>query len=189
MIRFFITIALVGLFTFKTNAQDSVAKNTTSEKYIKEAVEFLTIVKKKELADSAFTLVDVPKYTCFLYTVDDSVSFNKEELAHMNNEIEFPKVRSWKAILPFKIRFLDGGFVAANSKMIKNPKREAKFFQKKFGGCYHNLSAPIFLRNYTFCLLYIDKICAGGESKGELQVFEKSDGVWKQLTSRCEWTE
>ncbi|SFG93827.1 hypothetical protein [Pedobacter insulae] len=189
MIRTLFALFLVISVGFKLPAQESLTTSTEAKKYIKEAVEFLTNVKKKELADPAFTLVNVPKYTCFLYTVDDSLSFNNEELAQIANEIEFPKVTSWRTILPSNIRFLEENFVKANSKSIKNRQREIKFFKKKFGGCYHNFSAPIFLRNYSFCLFYMDKICAGGESKGELQVFEKHDGVWKQLTSRCEWTE
>ncbi len=189
MIRFFVLLSIVISFATKSNAQATLSKNVASAEYIKETLAFLNIVKSKELTDPTFTLVDVPKYSCFLYTVDDSVSFNDEELAHIVNEIDFPKITSWKRVLPASIRFLDGQFVTANSKVIKSPKREAKFFQKKFGGCYNNFSAPIFLRNYTFCLFYIDRICAGGQSKGELQVFEKRDGIWKQLTSRCEWTE
>ena len=187
--RIIISLLLVISIAVKSNAQSAVNKNETSAIYIKEAIAFLTTVKKKELADSSFTLVNVPKYACFSYTVDDSVNFSNEELDQLANEIEFPKISNWSTILPANIRFLDESFVISHSKVIKNAKREAKFFKRKFGGCYHNFSAPIFLRNYTFCLLYVDRICAAGKSNGELQVFEKIDGVWKQLPSRCEWTE
>jgi hypothetical protein len=189
MIRI-ITVLFLMIFTAtQSNAQLVVNKDEPSTTYIKEAVAFLTTVKKKEFSDSSFTLVDVPKYACFSFTVDDSVNFSNEELDQLVNEIEFPKVSNWRAILPSNIRFLAESFVLAQSKVIKNAKRETNFFNRKFGGCYHHFSAPIFLRNYTFCLMYVDKICAGGKSHGELQVFEKNDGVWEQLPSRCEWTE
>lgn len=174
---------------FKNNGQEIPVKKIASEEYLKEVVSFLSLVKQKELSDSSFVLADVPKYACFSYTVDDSVSFSKEEMNHIATEINFPTVSSWKSILPSNIRFLDEKLINSVSKSIKNPKRETKIFLKKFGGCYHHFSAPIFLRDYTFCLLYVDTICAAGQSKGELQVFEKIDGVWKQMTSRCEWTE
>ncbi len=189
MKRIFLLIFLVIFSFFKSNAQEIPVKKIPSEEYLKEALSFLSLVKQKELSDSSFTLADVPKYACFSYTVDDSVSFSKEEMNHIANEINFPKVNSWKAILPTSIRFLEDKLINSVSKSIKNPKRETRIFNKKFGGCYHHFSAPIFLRDYTFCLLYVDTICAAGQSKGELQVFEKVNGVWKQMTSRCEWTE
>ncbi len=189
MTRILIAILLVIFSVTKSNAQELPRSKTASEEYIKEAISFLTVVKKKEFADSSFALVNVPKYNCFAYTIDDSVTFTKAEMAQIADEISFPKVTSWKTILPSNIRFLEESLVNSVSKSIKNPRRETKLFKKKFGGCYHHFSAPIFLRGYTFCLLYVDKICAAGQSSGELQVFEKVEGIWRQMTSRCEWTE
>ncbi|MES2650225.1 MAG: hypothetical protein V4663_00725 [Bacteroidota bacterium] len=189
MTKILITLLLAIFVITKSDAQELASKKIASEKYLSEAVSFLNAVKSKELSDPSFTLVNTPKYSCFTYTVDDSVTFTKEEMKQIADEIEFPNISSWKSILPSKIRFLDEAYINAHSKLVKNPKRETKFFNKKFGGCYHHFSAPIFLRGYTFCLFYVDKICAAGQSSGELQVFEKVDGVWKQLTSRCEWTE
>ena len=186
-------VLLILIFGFstisKSDAQELPVKKVAQEEYLKEVHSFLNLVKQKEFSDFSFTLADLPKYSCFAYTVDDSVTFSRAEMNHIVDEINFPKISSWKSILPSTIRFLDERLVNSVSKSIKNPKREEKIFLRKFGGCYHNFSAPIFLRNYTFCLLYVDTICAAGQSKGELQVFEKVDGIWKQLTSRCEWTE
>ena len=189
MSKVFPLMLLVIFAIVKTNAQEITVNKIASEEYLKEAVSFLSLVKQKELRDSSFTLADVPKYACFSYTVDDSVNFTRAEMNHIANEINSPKITSWKTVLPSTVRFLDQRLVNSVSKSIKNPKRETKIFLKKFGGCYNNFSAPIFLRDYTFCLLYVDTICPAGQSKGELQVFEKIDGVWKQMTSRCEWTE
>jgi hypothetical protein len=189
MTRFLLPILFVIFVISKSNAQGMAVKNNASEEYIKHAISFLMDVKKTELSDSSFTLSNVPKYACFAYTVDDSVNFTKAEMNQIANEITYPKVSSWKTILPPNIRILEEKLINSVSKSIKNPKRETKLFMKKFGGCYHNFSAPIFLRDYTYCLLYVDTICAAGKSSGELQVFEKIEGVWKQKTSRCEWTE
>lgn len=189
MTRIVLSILLIVFVFADTSAQQIPSKRIASAAYLKEAISFLNFVKQKELSDSTFTLANVPKYACFTYTVDDSVTFTKEEMNQIADEINNPKVSSWKSVLPFKIRFLEEKLINAVSKSIKNPKRETKVFMKKFGGCYHHFSAPIFLRDYTFCLLYVDRICAAGQSSGELQVFEKVEGVWKQLISRCEWTE
>ena len=189
MPRVLLAVLVLIFSAFKSNSQDIPSKKVASDEYLKEALSFLNSVKQKELQDPSFALADIPKYACFSYTVDDSVNFSRPEMNHMANEINFPKISNWKTVLPTTIRILDEKLVNSVSKSIKNPKREAKIFLKKFGGCYHNFSAPIFLRDYTFCLLYVDTICAAGQSKGELQVFEKVDGIWKQMTSRCEWTE
>lgn len=174
---------------FVTHAQEKSLSRNVSDEYVKEAISFLNTIKRKELNDPSFTLVDVPKYACFEYTVDDSVSFTKAEMDQIANEIKSPKVMNWRTILSTNIRFLESKFVSSHTKVIKNPTREVRRFEKYFGGCYTNFSAPIFLRAYTFCLMYVDQICAGGKSSGELQVFEKVEGVWKQLPSRCEWSE
>lgn len=187
MIRYLLLLILFPFFV--TQAQEKSLSKNASDDYGKEVIAFLTAIKKKELHDPSFTLVDAPKYSCFEYTLDDSVSFTKAEMDQIKAEINSPKVTNWRSVLPTNIRFLEAKFVASHTKVIKNPKREAKRFEKYFGGCYANFSAPIFLKGYTFCLMYVDQICAGGKSSGELQVFEKVDGVWKQLPSRCEWSE
>lgn len=189
MIRILIVQLLVSFIIVNGNAQETLANNNASEKYLKETISFLTAIKKNELNDASFTLVDIPKYACFTYTVDDSVSFTKAEMDEIANEIKFPKINNWKSVLPSNIRFLEASYVNSHSKSIKNPRRDTKRFEKYFGGCYANFSAPIFLRDYTFCLFYADNICPAGKSRGELQAFEKKDGVWKQLVSRCEWSE
>ncbi len=189
MIKIFAPVFLIFFILSEVSAQETPIRQDLSKDYIKEVVLFLNAVKSKELNDPSFTLVNAPKYACFTYTVDDSVSFSKAEMGQIVEEIKSPKINNWKSVLPSSIRFLEASYVNSHSKSIKNPKRDTKHFEKYFGGCYANFSAPIFLRDYTFCLFYVDNICPAGKSSGELQVFEKKDGVWKQLTSRCEWSE
>jgi len=189
MTKFLIAILLIIGYSSVGYTQEKPSPNIPTEVYLREALSFLNAVKNKELGDPSVTLVDVPKFSCFDYTVNDSTTFTIAEMDQMANEIKSPKIKNWRDILSPKIRFLQEKYVNTHSRLIKNPKREARLFNKYFGGCYYNFSAPIFLRNYTFCLFYVDKICAAGQSSGELQVFEKKDGLWKQLPSRCEWSE
>lgn len=189
MIRLFISLFFIIGLTKISAAQDSIADSSAKTDYFRETLAFISQVKKVELSDATFTLAELPKFACFAYTVDDSVTFSKTEMEQIAEEINNPKIKSWKSILNANIRFLGADYMKSISIPFRNPKRETKLFNKYFGGCFHNFSAPIFLRNYTLCLFYVDRMCAAGKSSGELQVFEKRNGVWEQLTSRCEWTE
>lgn len=171
------------------NAQSGPSLSLDSARFLIEAKSFLLEVKGKELKDSNFRLVDAPKFSCLEYTLDDSVSFSNDELKDLSVQVNAPLITNWAKVFPSGIKLLPADFVNAKTKVIKNPKRETKRFNRLFSGSYRQFSPPLFLRDYSFCMIYVDEIAPAGRSKGELQVFEKVNGIWKQLPSRCEWSE
>ena len=121
--------------------------------------------------------------------VNDSAIFTPRELAD---------IRAWgKRPPPYRVWTADLFKAAPNVRLIRKDTINAIFkrslglgwdyFYKHIGEDYYSVACPLFLRNYTFCILCCDHACGGLCGSGEILLFKKDGARWVYVKSWETW--
>jgi len=189
-ILIFFTLSLISLASYSQAANTTKLLNKAiqdSISYRNKAIAFIKEVRKDNLKDTSFILVDKPfnynTFTCFEELSKDVSTFSKQELQFIRNK-KFHSISSW-AMDDF-----------TNIKQVKKDSLNSifagkgdgwEYFYTHFGKGFHSFSYPIFLRNDNYCIFYFDNSCGWLCGVGWLSLYKKVNDKWVELKTYCNW--
>lgn len=185
------TFSLVFLLSFTqviNNVKKTLAeKEYNSSKYLKEAIKFIKAVRPNLTNDTAFILADKPsniqKQYCSNGIWKDTTILSREELDYIKHQDENPQIQKWTSKILPGVRILKRSTI---EDAFKDPG-EWDYFHKHIGKSFSTISAPIFLRDYSYCIFYFDNHCGGLCGHGELNLYKKVNDKWEVVMCYCVW--
>ena len=106
----------------------------------------------------------------------DSISFTKEEIEIIKEQLQVKVDKKFSSYFPNKARFLKESRV---NKIFNNKNKGWHYFYVKYGKELYSFSNPIFLRNNTICLFYKATLCGGLCGGGSLDLWIKVNNKWE----------
>lgn len=174
------------LFLFVCFLSKATANENVDSLYFKHAKSFIEEIYGEKLKLPRLVLIDQPKFGCeFNYS---RTMFNKEELILIREQIKNPKIKSWNFFLK-----PDKDFISRDSinNIFKNQYLRLDngwtYFRKFIGSEINTISAPIFLRDYQYCIFYSDYVCEFKCGYGTLKLYKRENNSWKEVAELCSW--
>jgi hypothetical protein len=168
------------LFYFSSFGQnvESIKYNSEAKKLLEDVIK--TMTSEKLVINETPTTLNLKK--CFSETLGKEFDFSKGEINGIYTEIEKPILRKWTS------DFFENHFVVDNKEIqiaFKNKQNELENFRNKYTEAVVEFSSPIFLRNYSVCILscHLDYVYGGGYDF--TFIFKKENGSWVKLGSGC----
>ncbi|MBP8067197.1 MAG: hypothetical protein KAY27_01425 [Pedobacter sp.] len=178
---------LYSIFLFVCLLSKVSATEYSDSLYFVHANSFIKEVYGEKLKLPRLVLVDQPKFGCdFRYT--DTTLFSSEELIAIKDQIKNPRIKSWNKFLKPKKNFIGRDSI---NNIFKNEYLRLyngwAYFRKFVGSEINNISAPIFLRDYQYCLFYNDYVCDFKCGSGVLKLYKREDNHWVEVKEICSW--
>ncbi|RZJ86850.1 MAG: hypothetical protein EOO60_12940 [Hymenobacter sp.] len=148
--------------------------------FIKQVIPNLTA--EFVLVDKPISIESVWANDCLKQVLADKVSYSAAELAGFQSH-PYPVISSW-ASFSLGARLLNQDTIR---KAFQRRADDWDYFHKHIGGSFNEFSAPIFLRNYTYCLFYSANYCGSLCAGGSLMLYKKEKGIWKPVKAYCQW--
>lgn len=158
-----------------------------SSKYITESLKFIKSVIPGFLDSSQYLLQDEPAslnvIDCFNEFKADTSTFSKEDLKVIQQAYERPLIKRWTPEMFPRTSFVKKTTI--DSIFEKGDGWE--YFYNHIGAGFNTFSAPIFLRDYSWCLIYTSDHCGWLCASGRLELYSKKAGKWEVVKSWCNW--
>jgi len=133
------------------------------------------------LVDKPF---DLSYFVCLSDLLKDTANFTKEELVLIEKQAKHPPVARWTNALVPGTRIISSDTVTAAFNNLSNGW---PYVYKHIGHVLYAYSAPVFIRNYTYCLFYAHFTCGGLCGEGHLALYKKEGNTWKEVKTYCDW--
>jgi len=175
---------------YKKNQTLSIAAEKDSVQYFSEVAQFIQQVEQQELNDRYFILedepanLDWPDSLCLAQLKADTATFSEIELSFIENQKKNPLLRLWTNELIPKIKIISSDTVR---KIFNDNSKSWPFFYKHIGHSVSSFSAPIFLRNFSYCLFYSDNSCGDLCGEGNFSLYKKVNNKWTAVRIYCSW--
>lgn len=114
----------------------------------------------------------------------DSVFFTHEELSRINDRMWKPPFAEWDKSRLAGVRFITK---EERDQVFKDRTKGWPYFHQHYGKQLRVWSAPIFLRDYQLCVVYMAQSCGGLCGSGSTRVYQKTADGWSLVKSYCEW--
>lgn len=174
---------LVFLLSGFQPPKESKQKDNTNTAYLKQARNFIKAVAPKE----NYLLNDKPDsgegFNCFDNLQADGF-FTKAELASIVQQSKEPLIKKWTTKLVPNAKFVSADTI---SQIFNDNKKGWNYFYKNFGKSFSSYSAPIFLRNNTYCIFYTSHHCGWLCAQGQLSLYKREGNTWEIVKSYCNW--
>lgn len=188
---YFTSILSVFFFPFWLQSQQKEQAFTSSYQndslYYRHAKNFINEVYGERLRLTKLVLINEPRFGCDIKYIDSGI-FNAEELAHIREDIRRPKIDYWNKFLDQKVNYIGQDSI---SRIFKNNYLRLyngwEYFRKNIGFEINTIYAPIFLRNYEYCLFYTEYVCDYKCGEGKLTLYRRQNGKWVFVKQLCEW--
>ncbi|MEE1945649.1 hypothetical protein VRU48_11075 [Pedobacter sp. KR3-3] len=186
VIHYFWAVMLAGLLltgcsTPKERAEKNLA--TANAAYLKQATDFIRAVAPKD----DYILNDRPDsgagFNCLDGLKEDSL-LTKAELDYVIQQSTQPPIKKWTTDLIPNTKLISADTI---SQIFNDRKKGWDYFYKKIGRSVSSYSAPIFLRNNTYCLFYNSNGCGWLCGTGRLSLYKKEGKQWKIVKTYCNW--
>ena len=83
-----------------------------------------------------------------------------------------------------KAKLINGDTI---KEIFNNYAKMWTYFHKEIGRDLTTFSAPIFLRNYQYCIFYSSFHCGDRCGEGQLLLYKKDGADWKKVKTYCNW--
>jgi len=167
----------------KENVREKLISDTSG--YIEQVKEFMNYIRKTEIKENTILLVDKPHMTeCGIHLFDDVIKYNNEENEFIKTQISQPLIKTWSIDLVNEAKIINHDTLDA---IFKDEEKGWNYFYKNYGKIFHVFSAPIFLRDNTYCLLYSEYHCGGLCGEGNCMLYKKENNLWKRLKTVGLW--
>lgn len=171
--------------TLKKTSKAPAAR--TADPYNKLAQEFLLFIRKDQPKKDSLILVDklagLGSPLCMEQLAADDF-FTEKETGYIAGKMSDPGFSLWKqSFLPYA-RIIEESTLKA---VFADKNQSWKLFQKEYGLGYYTYTAPVFLRNNTYCVFYYDYHCGPLCGYGELVLYKKTKKGWQREKSICKW--
>ena len=177
---------LFSILTIAVFALSCSSKSNHFEKdrYLIEAKEFLASneLKKSYFVDSK--PFDFKSYACLDSLKNGSKVLTKLEIEEIDDQIKNSRIKNWSTDLLKKAKIVNHDTI---TNIFADKNKNWKYFKQKFSGSYKRYSAPIFFRNYTYCLFYYSNVCGRLCGNGAMVLYKKENGEWKSVETYCSW--
>lgn len=155
--------------------------------YFLHAKSFIEEVYGGKLKLPRLVLVDQPRMGCDVDFIATNLFTIKEVLA-IKEQIKNPKLKSWNTLLkPDKLFITKDSLNNILNKEYLRPYNGWTYFRKFIGSEINHISAPIFLRNYEYCLFYSEYVCEYKCGYGVLKLYKRENNHWIEVTELCSW--
>jgi hypothetical protein len=169
-------------------SQEVEKDNIDSLAYLNQVNIFIREVMEKELNDTAFILVDKPfafeYFECIQELLTDTANYSKEERLFIQEATRKSKIKFWSSPMFSKVKMMDSKTI---DSVFNDRSKGWKYFHENIGQSFNSFSAPIFFRNYSYCIFYFDNSCDNLCGGGQLILYKKQNGKWKNIQSYCNW--
>lgn len=180
MTKFLSCFLILFLLGCSSNIQKSEQK-----KYLEETKDFLQnfdskkpyLLDSKPFAFEYLECIDAIKY--------DTLHFTRSEIIEIEKQAKTPKIKNWTKDLLKQATLVNHDTIKNIFADFKN--KHWRYFRKNYGSSFNTYSAPIFLRNYTYCLFYFSNSCGGLCGGGSMVLYKKENGEWKSVDKYCMW--
>jgi hypothetical protein len=155
--------------------------------YIKEVQSFIRYIHKERIKDSTYVLINEAelKLICEKPLESDTL-FSDDEKNIIHKQLKNQKIKSWKSIWPYKIKYLSSEKL--RETYILNNSINWIAFKKDIGTSYYIVSSPVFLRNYNFCIYY-EANYSDSSNVGIIKLYKKAGSNWILEKSVCSWAD
>jgi hypothetical protein len=178
-------VLLLATFPFSGNSQT----NCKNDRYKQETKKILSDILAEIDIDSKTLLAD----STTTYSLKDGIEtifndsihdFSEEEKLFIKNEIENPVVFKWTTEYAENIRLITN---RECENIFKDHKNGWNKFRTIYGERIVDVSKPIFIRNYSICILSysVSEDYLGGY--GYTACYRIVDGKWKPLGWMYSW--
>ncbi|OYU84078.1 MAG: hypothetical protein CFE24_08570 [Flavobacterium sp. BFFFF2] len=183
------SIKLTFLFftLFCIGQTQSILDLTKSKKYMAETTEFIKWFRRNDTTK----LVLVKESASWNEILKNNTNLVADSTVFSKKEIEL--IKSQLALIPF-LQWND--MILKNSTIVTKQEIDQFFEQsnfdayedikQKFGSGFMNFSAPIFIRNDTYCIFYNDYHFGWTCGGGSLSLYKKEHGSWTFVKSYFE---
>jgi len=191
LILFYPAFFIILIASAQGNApkgKDAGFAQADSMRYFKETTEFIKFIRDAGNVQELHLLVDKPylltSFNCLADFRKDSTTLTSDERQEVENQISKPLLKNWNGELVPGVRMINGDTV---NSIFKDRSKGWGYFSKNIGCHFNTFSAPVFLRNYTYCLFYSDHHCCGRCGSGQWVLYKKEDNKWIKVKFYCGW--
>ncbi len=160
----------------------------TEQKYKNETKKLISDLVGEIKIDTKTVLINKPiSYdlkNCFETTFIESDSLTENEKLYVKKEIENSNEFEWTN------DYVDNIKIVKNSeyqKIFKDLINGWKNFRRKHGKSILQFSKPIFLRNYSICIISYSHSSDYLSAYGLTTCYKKENGKWIAFGTTCEW--
>ncbi|GAB3281375.1 hypothetical protein GCM10027347_56990 [Larkinella harenae] len=115
----------------------------------------------------------------------DYLKLTRQERSHIQRELRLLPQFSWTSQLFKSGKLLN---MAALERTIRGYSRDDKELKKQYGSRYYSFSKPIFIRNHSVCIFYVEYSCFSMKcGEGKLMVFKQTKTGWVPWMELYKW--
>lgn len=163
-----------------------LSQNNTD--YNREVKAFLSFIRSTEIKTEHFVITSQPENrelaACNALWRDTAVIKPSDKLTFSRDSGLL--LKKWTPDLLSPAVVIEQDTVAALFKDYK--ARGWSYYHATYAPGLYRISSPLFLKDYTQCLLYIGYACDNSCGEGVIKLYEKTGGQWKAYRSFCIWT-
>lgn len=122
---------------------------------------------------------------CKVEFENDTITLTKDEKKYVVNQSKNHNLKKWTNNLVPNARIISSTAIK-NIFKVKS-STNWKVFKEKYGKDLYSLSAPIFFRNDTYCIIYYNKSCGNLCGYGGYIIYKKTNNKWRSFKNYCTW--
>ena len=125
---------------------------------------------------------DIEEY-CIEVLKKDTINFTSFEIQQILEQIEKPIISDWSVFNFDNVKILD--YKVWLDLFRGDLEKGWKVFQKEYGSRYLEISSPIFLKKYSYCLVFSHSHCGSNCGGGSFILYKKINGKWEMSKQYC----
>ena len=175
---------LLSLISCKNTAQE---RTTNDQRYQQEALQFLNVVYGAELSSQTLLLDDQPHFK-HAESVLQNGYFSRTEYLQIRKQIERPHITTWRGFFRQKVRYIARDSVNMAFRDLHSFDFWTYVIPNIDSGV-RAISAPIFLRNYSYCVFSSATTYVRMKERGEISLYRKVGRKWVIFRKIYSWNE
>lgn len=122
---------------------------------------------------------------CKVEFENDTNTLTRDEKKYVINHYKNNNLKKWTNDLVPNARIISSKTITNIFKVKSGGNWPV--FKEKFGKDLYNFSAPVFLRNNSYCILYFNKRCGNLCGFGGYIIYKKTNNKWQSFKNYCAW--
>lgn len=190
---FFILLVALVAFGCKPHKKQSQAKGKASSIFHTENPTYTQNVKDllndfqfyKEETRSPIILVNRPvKFKDVGNFLKDSTSFTPFEIKYIKEETDYLSNIDFQNNLGKNVNIIPLDTI---NSIFKNQRMAWAYFHKNYGNAFMSIAHPVFLKNNTECILYLNYSCGGLCGEEQIRLYKKLNNKWICIKTGYGW--
>jgi hypothetical protein len=157
-----------------------------NEEYMLATKNFMKFFRENKLPQDSVLFFDNPNFLNVFSCLDDRMKdtsyFTSKDLIEIQYQFDYPPLNKWNAYLLERAKFIDyEAWQKEGKKRLKTP--EATIIRNANG--IYGISAPVFYRDYTYCIVSFGQSHDGLMFTGDVIVYKKKGDKWEMVEGLC----